>query len=81
MALILLFFIHPGNSETSLCAFRFIGFTSCPGCGIGHAIHFAMHLQFLQSLHAHLFGIPAVLIILYRIVQLSISKKITTHET
>lgn len=79
-ALTLLFLIHPESSGSSLCVFRYIGFASCPGCGLGHSIHYAMHFEFLQSIHAHLFGIPAVLIILHRIIQLSISKKIVTHE-
>ena len=80
-AMIALFFLPVGNSEQSLCVFRFIGFERCPGCGLGHAIHSALHFQFVQSFHEHIFGIPAVLIILNRIKELSFSKKITTYES
>lgn len=79
-ALILLFFMPVESAEPSLCLFRFIGFNSCPGCGIGHAIHYALHFDLVASFHEHLFGLPAVLIILYRIKQLSFAKKITAYE-
>ena len=79
-ALIVLFFMPVNVSERSLCVFRLIGFDSCPGCGLGHAIHYALHLQFGQSFHEHILGVPAVLIILNRIKHLSFSKKITAYE-
>ncbi|MEO6721091.1 MAG: DUF2752 domain-containing protein [Ferruginibacter sp.] len=79
-ALILLFLMPVNIGEQSLCVFRFIGFNSCPGCGLGHAIHSVLHLQFGQSFHEHIFGIPAVLIILNRIKHLSFSKKIIAYE-
>jgi hypothetical protein len=69
----------PETAGPSLCLLRFIGFDHCPGCGIGHAIHFALHLQFAASLQEHIFGIPAVLIIAYRIKQLSFSKFISNE--
>lgn len=77
-AMVLLFFMstEPG---TSLCMFRFIGFSHCPGCGLGHAIHYALHLQFVKSFHEHFFGIPAMLIILNRIKQLSFPKKFSFY--
>jgi hypothetical protein len=68
--LLLLFFMNSGSMQPSLCIFRTIGFTHCPGCGIGHAIHFALHFQFRQSLQSHWMGIPAALIIIFRIYQL-----------
>jgi len=52
-----------------------MGLGWCPGCGIGHAMHDAMHFQWGKSISAHPFGIPAVCIILYRIFQLAIKNK------
>ena len=79
-ALLVLFLMPVHNSDQSLCIFRFIGFQSCPGCGLGHSIHYALHFQLSQSFHAHIFGLPAVLIILHRIKQLLFSKKPIAYE-
>ncbi|MBC7887486.1 MAG: DUF2752 domain-containing protein [Ferruginibacter sp.] len=76
----LLFFMNAAPAQPSLCFFRFIGLDSCPGCGIGHSIHHALHLRFAQSVQEHIAGIPAVLIILFRIKQLSYPKKTTVYE-
>ena len=73
-ALIILFFMN-GTNDNSLCLFRFIGFTHCPGCGIGHAIHDALHFQFANSFKYHPLGIPAVIIIFMRIKQLLFTPK------
>lgn len=80
-ALCLLFFMDTAAAQPSLCMFRLIGIDSCPGCGLGHAIHHAMHLNFAQSFHEHLFGIPALLIILFRIKQLLFQKKQLLYES
>ena len=69
-ALLLLFFLPEGNSGPSLCVFRYLGFTFCPGCGIGHSIHDALHFRFTDSFHHHPLGIIAVFIIFNRIIQL-----------
>ena len=79
-ALVLLFFMHTDSPQQSLCFFRFIGLQSCPGCGIGHAIHEALHLRFSQSFQAHFFGIPAVAIILHRIYSLTKQIKTPLYE-
>jgi len=75
LAIVLLFFMNNDNASDSLCFFHWIGFNSCPGCGIGHSIHAALHLEFAKSIQAHPFGIAAVLIIFYRIKQLSFPPK------
>ena len=74
IGMIILFFMNVDN-ETSLCLFRFIGFTHCPGCGIGHAIHDALHFRFSSSFAHHPLGIPAVIIIFIRIKQLLFTPK------
>ncbi len=69
-ALFLLFFMNAGSAGQSLCFFHWLGITWCPGCGIGHSIHYALHLQFGASFQQHPIGIIAVGIILHRIKQL-----------
>lgn len=67
-AIIGLYFMN--SSGPSLCIFDWVGFGWCPGCGIGHAMHAALHLDFKTSFAEHPFGIPALLIIANRIRQL-----------
>jgi hypothetical protein len=66
-ALVLLFFMKVDTTAPSLCIFRCLNIDHCPGCGLGHAIHEALHLQLSSSFHYHPLGIVAVLIILNRI--------------
>ena len=69
LALLLLLFLMDTIKESfSFCVFRLLGFASCPGCGIGHSIHFTLHLQVRQAWQAHPFGIPATIGILCYIV-------------
>jgi len=75
IALLCLYFLDAQSGQPGLCVFKWVGFGSCPGCGIGHAIHAAMHFQWNISFAAHPFGIPALGIILYRIFQLAIKNK------
>ena len=76
-ALVALFFLPENKSETSLCVFSALGFGKCPGCGIGHAMHYAMRAEWAESIHHHPLGILAVIIILNRIRQLIIQIKTT----
>ncbi len=66
LSLAALYLTKPGIA--SACIFKFIGIQSCPGCGIGSAIHHFLHFDILASLHAHPLGIPAALAIIYQIV-------------
>ena len=63
------------NSVNSFCVFKWIGIEFCPGCGIGHSINYALHLDFVASFKEHFFGTPALLIILHRIIQLIQTRK------
>jgi len=74
-AILLLFFMNPDNTGDSLCFFHRIGINWCPGCGIGHSIHAALHLQFAESFQQHPLGLAAVLIIFSRIKKLSFTTK------
>ena len=80
IALILLFFMDVTSEETSVCVFKIAGFNSCFGCGLGHAIHNVLHLDFMQSLNEHILGIPATIGILYTIIKPLISPKKTINN-
>jgi hypothetical protein len=67
-ALIALAFADPSDStHFSLCPFKAMGITWCPGCGLGHSISWLFHGNIRNSFHAHWLGIPALAVILYRI--------------
>lgn len=67
LALLSLFFMDTSKLLPSFCVFKFIGFKSCLGCGIGHSIHSVLHLNFSESFKEHVLGIPATIAILYQI--------------
>lgn len=67
VVLFMLFFWTPADNEPSLCLFRFAGFQYCPGCGIGHSIHYALHLNFSEAWQHHFAGIPATIVMLFKI--------------
>jgi len=54
----------------TLCPLANMGFDWCPGCGIGRSIAHLLQGDLKASLDEHWFGIPALLIILNRIVVL-----------
>lgn len=69
-ALTLLFFLPESKDAVSLCPLRLFGFGRCPGCGIGHSIHYALRLHPALSFAAHPLGIFGVIVIFSRIKQL-----------
>jgi hypothetical protein len=79
-ALFLLFFLPEKTADTSLCVFSLLGFGHCPGCGIGHSIHYALHLKFAASFQHHPLGMFGVIVIFSRIKQLTYPVK-PTYET
>lgn len=79
-ALLVLFLLPENKTALSLCPSALLGLGNCPGCGIGHAIHYALHLQLSVSFHEHPLGIFAVIIIFIRIKQLTYTQK-TVYET
>ncbi len=54
----------------TLCPIENLGFSWCPGCGLGRSISFFLHGEFKLSFDQHWFGIPAFGILIFRIVQL-----------
>lgn len=78
-ALLFLFFSDVSNAEYSFCFFKFIGFKSCFGCGIGHAIHYTLHGDFIRAWHEHIMGIPATFFISWQILKPFINKKLNYY--
>jgi hypothetical protein len=68
IALILLAFMQPENTQATLCLLHHAGIESCPGCGLGHSISAAFHGQIVDSFRMHPLGIAAIVILLLRIV-------------
>ncbi len=54
----------------SVCPLHTFGFEHCPGCGLGRSISHALHGNIEASFDMHVLGIPAVGIILRRVVTL-----------
>ena len=53
-----------------LCLFDALGVSFCPGCGLGHSIAWFARGEIAASFQAHPLGVPAVGLLLYRIVHL-----------
>ncbi|MFN0255898.1 DUF2752 domain-containing protein [Pedobacter ureilyticus] len=70
LALTLLATANPHEHHFTLCPLANLGFEWCPGCGLGRSIAAIFNADFHASFRQHWFGIPALLIILYRIYQL-----------
>lgn len=79
-ALVLLAFSSPHEEHYSLCVFHNLGFSFCPGCGIGHSISYFFHGEIAASFQAHPLGIVAVGIIFSRIIKLIVFKKINPYK-
>lgn len=71
--------INPSESHFSFCLFNRLGFTWCPGCGIGHSISYLLHGDVIKSFQTHMLGTFALLVIVYRILQL-IKNKFKTNQ-
>ena len=58
---------HRDAQHFTLCPIANMGFTWCPGCGIGRSITQLFHGNLVESFAQHWFGLPALLIICRRI--------------
>ena len=63
-------FNDPFHKHFTICPLSNAGFDYCPGCGLGNSISFLFNGYFLESFNTHYLGIPAVIIIMYRIFSL-----------
>jgi hypothetical protein len=68
IALIVLATASITGTHFTLCPLNNAGFQYCPGCGLGHSITMIFHGQFIESLHMHPFGFPAIGLLSWRIV-------------
>jgi putative exporter of polyketide antibiotics len=66
-------------SHYTLCPLKLMGITWCPGCGLGHSIAWLLHGDIPRSWHAHWLGIPALIVIVYRIYDLAKQRVINKH--
>lgn len=70
-AILILCISYPKTvSHFTLCPIENLGFSWCPGCGLGRSISYLLHGEIKLSLDQHWFGIPALCILIFRIVQL-----------
>jgi hypothetical protein len=74
-ALLFLAFSNPSDHHYTLCPLHNLGWDFCPGCGLGRSISYLFHLQFASSFQTHPLGIPAVIIIVHRILYILITPK------
>ena len=58
------------QAHFTVCPLANLGFSWCPGCGIGRAIGHLLNGHIEKSIAQHWFGIPALMIISYRIIGL-----------
>ncbi|WP_225860270.1 DUF2752 domain-containing protein [Chitinophaga pendula] len=63
--------MHPASSSHhSLCLLRQTGISWCPGCGLGHSIHFFLHGNWNAAFHYHWLGPFATCMLIIRSIQL-----------
>lgn len=68
--LLLMALLDPFSSSASYCILDRLGFSFCPGCGLGKSIAHTFRGDFLASLEAHPAGIFAIFIISGRIISI-----------
>jgi hypothetical protein len=54
----------------TLCPLANLGMEWCPGCGLGRSLVQLLHGNIVESWKYHWFGIPALIIIVFRIAEL-----------
>lgn len=64
------------HGEFTLCPLKNLGFNYCPGCGLGRSVSFFLHGDVVRSFQTHILGIPATIILFFRIISL-LGKAIT----
>jgi len=63
------------ESVIELCVFKWMGFSGCPGCGLGHAIGFLARGEWALAVESHWMSPVVVVVLLGRIGTLLLSKK------
>ena len=62
--------VHHEIKHFTFCPLANMGFSWCPGCGLGRSVTHLLHGNIMESIRFHWLGIPAVLMISYRIIVL-----------
>ncbi len=67
--LLFLAFNNPvSNHHFTICPIKNLGFSFCPGCGLGESISHLFRFQIMESFSAHPLGIFAFITLSYRII-------------
>jgi Protein of unknown function (DUF2752) len=69
--LVILATLEPGISHFSLCPLKNAGLDFCPGCGLGTSISLFFHGRIWESVTTHPLGIFAVIVLSFRIINLT----------
>ncbi|WP_295125937.1 DUF2752 domain-containing protein [uncultured Chitinophaga sp.] len=70
--LLALYFINPAHPPIiDLCPLHRMGFTWCPGCGLGRSVSYLLHGNPAASWQMHKLGGFALLVLLLRIYRLA----------
>ena len=64
-------YVPNAENHFTICPFHYLGFEHCLGCGLGRSISYFFHGDLLKSFETHPLGIVAVIILSFRIVELT----------
>src|SRR3989304_7418304 len=68
IGLLFLAFNNPVNHHFSICPIKNLGFTFCPGGGLGESISHLFRLEIIESFSSHPLGLFAFIILSHRII-------------
>lgn len=80
----LAFFNNPFHQHFTICPLSNAGFEHCPGCGLGNSISLLFNGYFIESFDSHILGIPAIVIIVFRIysiIKFNLSRNISLTKS
>lgn len=69
--LIVLAVADAGSPHFTVCPLGNAGLDFCPGCGLGRSVSHALHGDLRESLQAHPLGIFAIIVLSFRIANLT----------
>lgn len=70
LGLTALYLMDPHGGGPGLCPLKWLGISWCPGCGLGHAIHYLLHGNWRASWRSHPLGFFAFGVLIFRSLQL-----------
>jgi hypothetical protein len=69
-ALVFLAVSDPSVHHYTVCPLDNLGFSYCPGCGLGRSVGYFFRLDIESSFLSHPLGIPAVILFIHRSVKI-----------